>query len=52
DKIQAEYTPDMQEWISEKLFDTRINGFNATIKRYAIRSSFFVMLYVVITFLC
>ncbi|CAG8726913.1 5106_t:CDS:2, partial [Racocetra persica] len=51
DVVKAQFSPDIQEYISRDLFDTRIRGFNTAIKSCAVSKSFYVSLYIFTTLL-
>ncbi|RIA92302.1 hypothetical protein C1645_820903 [Glomus cerebriforme] len=51
DLVRAQFSPDIQEYISQQLFETRINEFNTAIKNQAVGKSFYVSLYLVTTLL-
>ncbi|CAG8473677.1 3157_t:CDS:2 [Ambispora leptoticha] len=46
--LEAQYSTDIQEWISVELFEARINEFNETIKKYSV--GFFRWIYALLTF--
>ncbi|CAG8742473.1 9232_t:CDS:2, partial [Funneliformis caledonium] len=51
DVVKAQYSPDLREYISSQLFETRINEFNTAIQSCALAKGLYLFLYLFTTFL-
>ncbi|CAG8681853.1 7022_t:CDS:2, partial [Funneliformis mosseae] len=51
DVVKAQYSPDLREYISNQLFETRINEFNTAIQSCALAKGLYLFLYLFTTFL-